>query len=199
MKLFNIYEIMGKFYKNIFFNINILDIIKKIDNNYELILKALIYNRIDLLFKSELDPENLFTFNKKTININFVINIINQHKPELDYIKLTELLLEIVYNYDEFLIIDNYIIHGYLVLNNYDVYIDKIKNIYTDNQIIILIKKIYSDLLFNIFNKYIKIWLSCYKNINDIDDHTHFDKLINDLSIYINECNNKYDNDISLL
>jgi hypothetical protein len=85
-------------------------------------------------------------------------------------------------------------------MNNYDHYINLINYNYNNDLILILIKKIYSDYLFDMINNIIKLLIKIYKldNLNNLNNYDYL-KIINDTHYHINNSNELYDNDVKKL
>ena len=167
VNLFDIYKLASTRCQTIF-NVNMYDIIKSYSN--EKTAKALIYKLI-----SDCYNVKEYNFNKETFvsdgiqvftRIDILIKDFNEEtKKNLDMKKLSEYLYKNINENIPFISI--YTIYGYLLMNEYD--INKIKE-YDDNQFKIFIKKVYTDIGYNlledIFGKIFNLYSRELGNIN---------------------------------
>lgn len=177
----NLYKYLSNVFQKVFNNMDIYDIVRSLDNTG---IKSIIYNIFtELLDKQTFiaDEEELYTH--KDLLIKEFRNI-----EELDIKKICNFLIEnsIIKKY-EIIIFDVYYIYGYLLLN--EINIDKIKN-YNDEQIIIFIKNIYTELIFNFFEKFINKFLNIF-NTDNLNLKT--DDIIKDIKIKLEESKKLYE------
>jgi hypothetical protein len=189
MLLLKLFKKLSNFYKKIFFNYELVDLLKMFNETD--VIKSLIYNHIDKYMRISIrvrcnNDAYIYLTCEETIIKSF-----NEIKYELDYKNLANLLVNNKLLEENEILLDIYYIYGYLVLNNYN--INNIKN-YNEDQIKIFIKEIYTEIIYCLINSlYLKIMkLINIEDINDIDNKYNIDEIINKIKVNIIKSKSKY-------
>ena len=167
VNFFDIYKIASIRFQTIF-NVNMYDFVKSYSN--EKTVKALIYKLISDYYNIKNLNYNQETFVSDGLQlftkIDLLIKDFNEEtKENLDIKKLAEFLYKNINENIPFVSV--YTIYGYLIMNDYN--IEKIKE-YDDDKLKILIKKIYTDVGYNLLeNAFEKIYNIYSKELGLID------------------------------
>jgi len=167
VNFFDIYKIASIRFQTIF-NVNMYDFVKSYSN--EKTVKALIYKLISDCYNIKNLNYNQETFVSDGLQlftkIDLLIKDFNEEtKENLDMKKLAEFLYKNINENIPFVSV--YTIYGYLTMNDYN--IEKIKE-YDDDKLKILIKKIYTDIGYNLLeNAFEKIYNIYSKELRLID------------------------------
>jgi hypothetical protein len=206
--------------------LDIIQIIKLLDDNGETVVKSVIYDlickatdnveyKINPNFTDDDDsisvdvelPQLQHEFKKVSTKDTLIVEF-NKIKDSLN----VELFAELIMNNDfvtdisivtdlSTILFDKYKMYGYILMNNYEDKMNMIKSL-SDSQFIIFFTQFYTDYIYEFIYKYYTIYSSNFLKRNNTDTSNLYDivkKAVSDGKVYIDKCINRYNSDISLI
>ena len=189
-------------------NMDMLEIIKLLDNNIVSITKTIIY---DLVNKQITNLNDNYAYEASyTENDSYDITILNYNtkvlesfaciKDNLNLKSFNNFIYENnIFKNKSLIFCNKYNIYGYIVMNDYETKFETIKQ-YTDEQFVIFLKKFYSDYLTDIISEFLNDYKSLLKleniRVENNEIVTDVKQIISQLKEYIINCQKMYNEDI---
>lgn len=187
---------------------DMLEIIKLLDNNIVSITKTIIY---DLVNKQITNLNDNYAYEASyTENDSYDITILNYNtkvlesfaciKDNLNLKSFNNFIYENnIFKNKSLIFCNKYNIYGYIVMNDYETKFETIKQ-YTDEQFVIFLKKFYSDYLTDIISEFLNDYKSLLKleniRVENNEIVTDVKQIISQLKEYIINCQKMYNEDI---
>lgn len=208
VSIYSIYSSTSNLIQSIYMNMDMLEIIKLLDNNIVSITKTIIY---DLVNKQITNLNDNYAYEASyTENDSYDITILNYNtkvlesfaciKDNLNLKSFNNFIYENnIFKNKSLIFCNKYNIYGYIVMNDYETKFETIKQ-YTDEQFVIFLKKFYSDYLTDIISEFLNDYKSLLKleniRVENNEIVTDVKQIISQLKEYIINCQKMYNEDI---